>query len=309
MPRDRRLLGGPTGGGRQRRSRGDMILSLLRLVLGFLLLGISFGGPAPACADEVPYVQTPMNVVDAMLAMAEVGPQDYVIDLGSGDGRIVIAAAKRYQAHGLGIDLDNWLIAESRVNAEREGVSSKVEFLHQDLFLSDFRAATVLTMYLLPEVNLELRPRILFELKPGTRVVSHDWDMGDWEPDRRLVVEAPEKTIGLKRESTVYLWIVPARVAGYWRGVLAGPGGEEPVVIEFAQRFQKASASVWLRRWILAGSGRIRGDRIALSLQRSTWMPGSEPLRFTLKVVDGRLEGEALDGEQRYVLRATRLVE
>ena len=285
------------------------MMRLVRMVLGLLLLGISLDGPAPAHADEVPYIQTPANVVDAMLAIAEVGPQDYVIDLGSGDGRIVIAAAKRYQARGLGIDLDNWLIAESRANAAREGVSSKVEFLHQDIFLADFRAATVLTMYLLPEVNLELRPRILFELTPGTRVVSHDWDMGDWEPDRRLVVEAPEKTIGLKKESAVYLWIVPARVAGYWRGVLAGPGGEESVVIEFAQRFQNASANVWLRRWTLAGSGRIRGDNISLSLHRSTWMPGSKPLSFSLRVDDGRLEGEALDGEQRYVLRATRLVD
>ncbi len=285
------------------------MMLLMHLVLGLLLLGVSPGGPAPARADEVPYIQTPMNVVDAMLAIAEVGPQDYVIDLGSGDGRIVIAAAKRYQARGLGIDLDDWLIAESRVSAAREGVSSKVEFLHQDIFLADFRAATVLTMYLLPEVNLELRPRILFELTPGTRVVSHDWDMGDWEPDCRLVVEAPEKTIGLKKESAVYLWIVPARVAGYWRGVLTGPGGEESVVIEFAQRFQNASANVWLRRWTLAGSGRIRGDNISLTLHRSTWMPGSKSLSFTLRVAGGRLEGEALDGEQRYVLRATRLVD
>lgn len=285
------------------------MMFLLQMVLDLILLGISLGGVPAGHAEEVPYVQTPANVVEAMLAMAEVGPKDYVVDLGSGDGRIVIAAAKRYQARGLGIDLDDWLIAESRVSAAREGVSSKVEFLHQDIFLADFRAATVLTMYLLPEVNLELRPRILFELTPGTRVVSHDWDMGDWEPDRRLVVEAPEKTVGLKKESAVYLWIVPARVAGYWRGVLAGPGGEESVVIEFAQRFQNASANVWLRRWTLAGSGRIRGDNISLSLHRATWMPGSKPLSFSLRVADGRLEGEALDGEQRYVLRATRLVD
>jgi len=285
------------------------MIFLLQMILGLLLLGIPLDGPTPAHADEVPYVQTPTNVVDAMLAIAEVGPQDYVIDLGSGDGRIVIAAAKRYQARGLGIDLDNWLIAESRANAAREGVSSKVEFLHQDFFLADFRAATVPTVYLLPEVNLELRPRILFELRPGTRVVSHDWDMGDWEPDRRLVVETPDKPVGPEKESTVYLWIVPAHIAGHWRGVLAGPGGEEPVVVEFAQRFQNATASVWLRRWILAGSGRLRGDIISLSLHRSTWMPGSTPLSFTLRVADGRIEGEALDGEQRYVLCATRLVD
>ena len=285
------------------------MIILVQMILGLLLLGIPLGGPAPAHADEVPYVQTPTNVVDAMLAIAEVGPQDYVIDLGSGDGRIVIAAAKRYQARGLGIDLDNWLIAESRVSAAREGVSDKVEFLHQDIFLADFRAATVVTMYLLPEVNLELRPRILFELRPGTRVVSHDFDMGDWEPDRRLVVEAPDKPVGPEKESTVYLWIVPAHIAGYWRGVLTGPGGEEPVVVEFAQRFQNATANVWLRRWVLTGSGRIRGDSLSLSLHRSTWMPGSKPLSFTLRVADGRIEGEALDGEQRYVLRATRLVD
>ena len=285
------------------------MIFLLQMILGLLLLGIPLDGPTPAHADEVPYVQTPTNVVDAMLAIAEVGPQDYVIDLGSGGGRIVIAAAKRYQARGLGIDLDNWLIPERRANAAREGVSSKVEFLHQDFFLADFRAATVPTVYLLPEVNLELRPRILFELRPGTRVVSHDWDMGDWESDRRLVVEAPHKPVGPEKESTVYLWIVPAHIAGHWRGVLAGPGGEEPVVVEFAQRFQNATASVWLRRWILAGSGRILGDNISLSLHRSTWMPGSKPLSFTLRVADGRIEGEAFDGEQRYGLRATRLVD
>ena len=282
---------------------------VVRMVLGFLLLAIPLGGPALVRADEVPYIQTPINVVEAMLSIAGVGPQDYVIDLGSGDGRIVIAAAKRYQARGLGIDLDAWLIAESRANAEREGVSDKVEFLHQDIFLADFRDATVVTMYLLPEVNLELRPRILFELRPGTRVVSHDWDMADWEADGRLVVEAPGKSVGLREESTIYLWIVPARVAGYWRGTLTGPGGEESVVIEFGQRFQNTSALVWLRRWTLAGSGRIRGDSLSLVLERSPWMPGLKPLRFTLRVDQGRLEGEALDGDQRYILRATRLVD
>jgi SAM-dependent methyltransferase len=279
----------------------------LHMILG-LLLGVPLGGPLPARADEVPYIQTPANVVDAMLRIAEVGPQDYVIDLGSGDGRIVIAAAKRFQARGLGIELDRWLVAESRANAVREGVSGKAQFLHQDIFLADIRAATVLTMYLLPEVNLELRPRILSGLRPGTRVVSHDWDMGDWEPDRRLVIEAPDKTIGLKKESTVYLWIVPERIAGFWQGVLAGPGGDEPVVVEFAQRFQNASATVWLRRWTLAGSGRIRGDSMSLSLELTPWMPGSKPLHFTLHLAGDRLEGEAPDGNQQYVLRAMRLV-
>ncbi len=282
---------------------------LKRAVLGGLLCGAVLGAAVVAPADEVPYIQTPSNVVDAMLAIAAVGPKDYVVDLGSGDGRIVIAAAKKYGARGLGIDYDQTLIAESLVNAAQAGVADRVRFLHQDIFLADFHDATVVTMYLLPEVNLEIRPRILFGLRPGTRVVSHDWDMGDWEPDRRVVVAAPEKIVGLRKESTIHLWVVPARVAGYWRGTLTGPGGEERVVIEFAQRFQNASATVWLRRWNLTGAARLQGDRVSLSLDRSSWMPDSAPLRFTLQVAGGRLAGEAVDGDSRYLLRATRLPE
>lgn len=280
---------------------------LIRAILGALLFGAAVGAPVLVTADEVPYIQTPSNVVDAMLAIAGVGPKDYLVDLGSGDGRIVIAAAKQYGARGLGIDYDQTLIAESRANAALAGVSDKVRFLQQDIFLADFRDATVVTMYLLPEVNLEIRPRILFGLRPGTRVVSHDWDMGEWESDRRVVVPAPEKIVGLKKESTIHLWVVPARVAGYWRGTLTGPGGEESVVIEFGQRFQNASATVWLRRWNLHGTARLQGDRLSLSLDRGSWMPDSGPLRFTLQVANGRLEGGAIDGNERYALRAARL--
>jgi hypothetical protein len=279
----------------------------MRVVLGVLLCGAVIAAAVCASADEVPYIQTPSNVVDAMLAIADVGPKDYVVDLGSGDGRIVIAAATQHGARGLGIDYDPTLIAESRANAALAGVSDRVRFLQQDIFLADFRDATVVTMYLLPEVNLEIRPQVLFGLRPGTRVVSHDWDMGEWEPDRRIVVPAPGKIVGLKKESTIHLWVVPARVAGYWRGTLTGPGGEESVVIEFAQRYQNASANVWLRRWNLAGVARLQGDRLSLSLDRGSWMPDSGPLRFTLQVADGRLDGEALDGNERYTLRATRL--
>ena len=286
-----------------------MAALLLRSVLGGLLCGAVIGAPVLASADEVPYIQTPGNVVDAMLAIAEVGPKDYVVDLGSGDGRIVIAAAKQYHARGLGIDYDRTLIAQSRANAVREGVSDRARFLQQDIFLADFRDATVVTMYLLPEVNLEIRPLILFGLRPGTRVVSHDWDMGAWEPDRRVVVAAPEKIVGLKKESTIYLWVVPARVAGYWRGTLTGPGGEESVVIEFAQHFQNASANVWLRRWNLTGTAHLQGNRLSLSLDRSPWMPDSAPLQFTLQIARGHLSGEAMDGDKRYTLSATRLPE
>jgi len=274
-----------------------------------LILGVALGMPSAALADEVPYVTTPTAVVDAMLSIARVGDKDYLFDLGSGDGRIVIAAAKQFHARGVGIEYDGTLVAQSRESAAREGVSDRVEFLQQDIFASNLLNATVLTMYLLPEVNLDLRPQILFELRPGTRVVSHDWDMGDWEPDDRRVVTTSEKTVWPLTESRVYLWIVPARIAGYWRGTLKGPDGEEPVVIEFAQRFQNASATVWHRRWAMAGSGRIRGNIVSLGLDRSSRKPGSAPLRFTLRVDEGRIEGEALDGRERFLLRAIRLVD
>ncbi len=280
----------------------------MKAVLYVLMLGVVLGALPPSHADEAPYVTTPPAVVDAMLSIAGVGAEDYLFDLGSGDGRIVIKAAKEYHARGVGIEYDRTLIAQSRERAAREGVSDRVTFLQQDIFQSDFRDATVVTMYLLPEVNLDLRPRILFELRPGTRVVSHDWDMGDWEPDDRRVIQTSEKTVWPLTKSTVYLWIVPARIAGYWCGRLAGPGGEEPVVIEFAQRFQNASANVWLRRWNMAGSGRIRGDSVSLRLDRSSWKPGAAPLEFTLRVGEDRIEGEARDGQERILLRARRMV-
>ena len=186
-------------------------------------------------------------------------------------------------------------------------VSDKVTFINQDIFDADFHEATVVTMYLLPEVNLQLRPRILFDLRAGTRIVSHDYDMADWEPERSLVVPAPGKTVGLRQESTIYLWIVPARIAGHWRGTLTGPRGEEPVLIEFLQRFQNASATIHLRNSSMAGSGRIQGETISLGLRR-LGISDSKLLNFTLRVAEGRIQGEAVEDGQRYVLRATRLM-
>ena len=152
---------------------------------------------------DVPYVPTPQSVVDKMLDMAKVTGEDYLIDLGSGDGRIPIAAAKRFGAKGMGVDIDGARVQEARTNAINARVEDKVEFRKQDLFDTDLSKATVLTMYLLPRVNLQLRPRILNELKPGTRVVSHNFGMGDWRPDQKIKVDG----------RTIYLWIVPERGA------------------------------------------------------------------------------------------------
>ena len=159
---------------------------------------------------DVPFVVTPDNVTIEMLRLADVKPSDYVIDLGSGDGRIVIVAAKRFGARGLGVEIVPSLVDQSRDNARRAGVADRAEFREQDLFATDLSKATVITMYLLPEVNLQLRPKLL-ALKPGTRIVSHDWDMGDWKPDRVVTVDAPDKPIGREKLSRLYLWTVPAR--------------------------------------------------------------------------------------------------
>jgi SAM-dependent methyltransferase len=150
---------------------------------------------------NAPYVTSPEQIVDAMLDLAKVKGNDVVYDLGCGDGRIVIAAAKKYGARGVGIDLNPDRIAEARANAHAAGVDGRVEFAAKDLFETDFHEATVVTLYLLPEINMRLRPRLLSELKPGTRVVSHGFAMGDWKPDREIVVDGEH----------VFLWTIPAR--------------------------------------------------------------------------------------------------
>ena len=168
-----------------------------RLLFLFTLAGSLF--LPSALARDVPFVPTPAKVVDRMLEIAQVGPNDVVYDLGSGDGRIVIAAAKKHGARGVGIDIDPERIREARDNARSAGVSDRVQFREGDLFTADISEATVVTLYLLPRINLELRPKVLSELKPGTRIVSHGFDMGDWLP-------AATRTVG---SSTVYYWIVP----------------------------------------------------------------------------------------------------
>ena len=148
--------------------------------------------PAWAAEPRVPYVPTPQEVVERMLEIAKVGPHDYLIDLGSGDGRIVVTAARKYGTRGFGVDLNPERIRESNENARRAGVTDKVAFYQRDLFETSLGDATVITLYLLPQVNIELRPKLL-ELKPGTRLVSHDFDMGDWKADTYVTMDAKDK--------------------------------------------------------------------------------------------------------------------
>jgi SAM-dependent methyltransferase len=178
---------------------------------------------------DVPYVPTPQVVVDEMLRLAEVRAEDYVIDLGCGDGRIPITAVAYFGARAMGIDIDPGRIAESRANAKTAGVAGRVQFEQGNLFELDLSRASVVTMYLLPEINLKLRPRLFEQLRPGTRIVSHDFSMGDWQPDRVLTVQ-----------KKMYYWIMPARVAGRWRLEADLPGvGASVYELEVRQKYQQ----------------------------------------------------------------------
>jgi predicted RNA methylase len=171
----------------------------MRLIAA-LALAVFFD-TAGAQQPDVVFVPTPQEVVDKMLEMAKVGKGDVLYDLGSGDGRIPVTAAKRFGIRAVGIDIDPQRIAEANENAHKNGVTHLVQFKREDLFKTKFGDATVITLYLLPELNVKLRPRLLSELKPGTRIVSHQFDMGTWKPDRKVELN----------NRTIYLWTVPAQ--------------------------------------------------------------------------------------------------
>lgn len=229
------------------------------------LLASSLAHGAAAAGASVPYVPTPQEVVDRMLDMGKVGPADFLIDLGSGDGRIVVTAAKKFGTRGYGVDLNPERIAEAEENARKAGVADKVAFYQQDLFETDLAQATVITLYLLPRVNLELRPRLL-ALRPGTRIVSHDFSMDDWQPEQHVTLPAPDKYGGSGGVSDVYFWIVPARAAGAWRWELPLRGGKVRYELDARQRYQSLEGTVRVgsRRVPLQGA-RLTGDRIELA--------------------------------------------
>ena len=183
------------------------IRSVSACLVLLLFLAAAATAQQPGRKPDVPFVPTTDEAVQAMLKLAGVKKADTVYDLGCGDGRIVIAAAKNYGAHAVGIDIDPQRIKEAKENAKKAGVESLVRFEENDLFKADFRPATVVTLFLLPEVNLKLRPKLLQDLKPGTRIVSNTFDMGDWKPEKEFTVEGDDDLYLSKR---LYLWTVPA---------------------------------------------------------------------------------------------------
>jgi hypothetical protein len=240
-----------------------------------------------------PYVPTPQTVVDAMLEVARVGPGDFVVDLGSGDGRIVLTGATRYKASGMGVDIDGELVDLANASAQRLGVAERVKFHRQDVLETDVSRATVLTLYLLPGMMESLRPKLIKELQPGTRIVSHDFDFGEWKPDRSVEVQTDEKyDITGFWTSTVHLWTVPAKVEGAWRGSVAGERGGA-FELEVTQRYQQFEGRLMRDAQMAAlKSGEIEGSRIRFVAPG----PGDRLQTFTGTVNGMHMSGEAHTG-------------
>ena len=292
-----------------------------RMLVKALLLSV-FAPPAAWAQEgkgDVVYVPTPQIVVDEMLNMAKVGPKDFLIDLGSGDGRIVITAAKKFGTRGFGVDLDPVLVKEARDNAKREGVADRVEFREENLFTTDLSPATVITSYLLPEMNVKLRP-VLMSLKPGTRVVTHDYDVDGWYPDDEKTISVPEKNVGDPGKSYIFFYIVPARIAGQWESLVQTGGRAIIYEFEFDQSFQRVSGDMRVdNQPVRLPVFQVQGERLTFDvdapqgklrfqgtvqgdvIQGTVTVGGGKPLPWTAKLKRrGEMRVSALDaGEGR----------
>jgi SAM-dependent methyltransferase len=246
-----------------------------RALVPALVVLFSAAAAAQTVQRDVPYVPTPMETVKRMLELADVKKGEYMMDLGSGDGRIAIMAAKDYGAKAVGIDIDPQRIKEANENAKKEGVADRVEFIQANLFEYPIKDANVITMYLLTSVNAKLRPRLLDELRPGTRLVSHAFDMGDWE------AEVHDQSTG----RSVYLWIVPAKVEGHW----AVKDGERSFAIDIKQQFQMLSGNATIGgKSIPLANAKMRGSEIVFTLNVD-----GKPQTFHGKVSGDRMEATA----------------
>ena len=259
-------------------------LLVLALVLPALSRAQSWGWDD----GTVPYVQTPMEIVERMLRMAEVRAGDSVVDLGSGDGRIVIEAAKR-GARGLGVDLDPALVKLATQNAQRAGVADRARFEVRDIFETDLSGASVVTMYLLPDFNVKLMPRLL-ALKPGTRIVSHDGAIGDWPADETLTMRTPEKPVGIGGNSKIELWIVPADIRGAWTSQIPQHGGTWN--FQVGQHYQMLELQVRAEgRELLVRNTRLRGEQVKLVIT------GIVKNRAWHHYFVGQTRGDTIEGE------------
>ncbi len=256
---------------------------LIAVVLLLVIPAAAWSARAPEREPDIFYVPTPQYVVDELLEIAGTNKNDIIYDLGCGDGRFVITAAKKYGAHGVGIDIDPERIEESVANARKAGVADRVRFIEADIFKTDVSAASIVSLYLLPELNLRLRPKLFKELKPGSRIISHDFDMDDWKPD----------ISGTLGNSKYFLWILPADAAGIWNVKVSTP--MEKVLnlsMQINQRFQEllGRAVADDDTAIEISNVRIRGDAVSFFISRKVnqW---NVDMYFK-----GRIQGDSMSG-------------
>jgi hypothetical protein len=239
-----------------------------------LALSALFFTAAAAAADVEPtknagpYVPSPQSVVSDMLKVAEVGPADFIIDLGSGDGRIVLTAAKVFGAQGFGVEIKDELVKRSNEAAKKEGIADRVHFMKQDLFKTDISRATVLTMYLLPDTVNLLKDKLLAELKPGSRIISHDYPLTGWIPEKYVQMDLDDKVqISGVTTTLIYMYVVPAKVAGSWSATMPPALSRKPATLELKQQLTRVSGSVKLDgRDVPLEEAKLRGDRLSFKL-------------------------------------------
>ncbi len=270
-------------------------------LLVLVALGAALAFPAARAEEKPvnagPYVPSPQSVVADMLKLAEVGPQDFVIDLGSGDGRIVLTAAKVFGARGFGVEIQDHLVKRSNEAARREGLAERVKFIAADLFKTDISQATVLTMYLLPHTVQMLKDKLLADLKPGTRVLSHDYPLAGWWPERTVTMDLEEKVaISGVTTTVLYLYRVPAKVAGEWTATLPAAISKAPVRLSLAtDRVTRVLGKARIGgRDVLVEEGKVQGETLSFRL-----LANGRSYDFSGQVRGGEIKGTVAGGGER----------
>ena len=265
----------------------------MRIALPALLVASSLFASVSRAADKAPvdagpYVPSPTSVVSDMLTLAAVGPKDFVIDLGSGDGRIVLTAAKVFGARGFGVDINEKLVKEANEAARLQGVADRANFTIQDLFKTDISKATVVTMYLLPNTVLMLKDKLLNELRPGTRILSHDYPLTGWVPEQYRQFDLEDKVaISGVTTTLIYLYVVPAKADGAWNARLPQEISREPVRLSLRQQITRISGSARIGgKDVPIEDARLRGERLNFRLAL-----GGKPYEFA-----GTVKGQSIEG-------------
>jgi hypothetical protein len=276
------------------------MIRAFRFFMTIALSGAAVAADVEPVKNAGPYVPSPQSVVADMLRYADVGAQDFLIDLGSGDGRIVLTAAKVFGARGFGVEIKDDLVKKANEAAQQEGVADRVKFLKQDLFKTDVSQATVITMYLLPDTVNLLKDKFLNELRPGTRIVSHDYPLTGWIPEKYVQMDLEDKVqISGVTTTLIYLYVVPAKVDGRWSARMPPAVSRQPATLQLRQQLTRVSGTARLDgREVPLEELKLRGDRISFRLS-------GRPGEFTGQVKGGSIEGEMVTGRAKAPWSAT----